>query len=103
MPFVLNLCYDTCVPSVQSYSIANEEPIANPITRLREEFSSQDERNLFENFEQVREVESIDQVLTDNQNGFSSESLYFLSSTIAEEDSILGQGEYHHSYKSCSN
>jgi hypothetical protein len=103
MSFVLNLCYDACVPSIQSYSIANEEPVANPITRLREEFSSQDERNLSENFEQAREVESIDQVLTDNQTGFSSESLYFLSSTIVEEDSILGQGEYHHSYNSCSN
>jgi hypothetical protein len=94
MSFVLNLRYDACIPSIQSYSIANEEPVANPITQLREEFSSQDERNPSENFEQAKEVESIDQVLIDNQTGFSSESLYFQSSTIAEED---------HSCNSCSN
>jgi hypothetical protein len=40
MSFVLNLHYDSCIPSIQSYSIANEEPVANPITQLREEFSS---------------------------------------------------------------
>jgi hypothetical protein len=103
MSFVLNLLYDASIPFIQSYSIANDEPVTNPITQLREEFCSQDERNPSENFEQAREVESIDKVLTDNQTGFSSESLHFQSSTIVEEDSILGQGECPHSCNSCSN
>jgi hypothetical protein len=103
MSFALNLFYDACIPSIQSYSITNEEPIANPITQLQEQFSSQDEKNPFDNVEQAREVESIDQVLIDNQIGFSSESLYFQSSTSMEEDSFLAQGEYPHSCNSCSN
>jgi hypothetical protein len=56
MLFVLNLLYDAFFPFIQSYSITNEEPVANPITQLREEFCSQDERNPSENFEQAREV-----------------------------------------------
>jgi len=63
----------------------------------------QDEKNPSDNVEQAREVESIDQVLIDNQIGFSSESLYFQSSTSMEEDSFLAQGEYPHSCNSCSN
>jgi hypothetical protein len=54
----------------------NDESIANPTTQLREEFCSEDERNPSKNFEQAREVESIENVLTDNQIGFSYESLY---------------------------
>jgi hypothetical protein len=103
MSFALNLLYGACVPSIQSYSITNEEPIANPITQLREEFSSQDEKNPSDNVEQAREVESIDQVLIDNQICFSFESLYFQSSTSMEEDSFLAQGEYPHSCNSFSN
>jgi hypothetical protein len=70
---------------------------------LQEELCSHDERDPSENVEQAREVESIENVLTDNQIGFSSESLYFQSSTIVEEDSMLGQGERPHSHNSCSN
>jgi hypothetical protein len=70
---------------------------------LQEELCSQEERDPSENVEQAREVKSIENVLTDNQIGFSSKSLYFQSSTIVEEDSMLGQGECPHSPKSCSN
>jgi hypothetical protein len=70
MSFVLNLLYDACI---QSYSIANDEAITNTITPLQEELCSQDERDPSENVEQAREVESIENVLTENQNGFSSE------------------------------
>jgi len=100
MSFVLNLLYDACI---QSYSIANDEAITNTITQLQEELCSQDERDPSENVEQAREVESIENVLTDNQIGFSSESLYFQSSTIVEEDSMLGQGECPRSPNSFSN
>jgi hypothetical protein len=74
MSFVLNLLYDACI---QSYSIANDEAVTNNITQLQEELCSQDERDPSENVEQAREVESIENVFTDNQIGFSSESLYF--------------------------
>ena len=100
MSFVLNLLYDACI---QSYSIANDEAVTNTITQLQEELCSQDERDPSENVEQAREVESIENVLTDNQIGFSSESLYFQSSTIVEEDLMLGQGECPHSPNSFSN
>jgi hypothetical protein len=100
MSFVLNLLYDACI---QSYSIANDEAVTNTITQLQEELCSQDERDPSENVEQAREVESIENVLTDNQIGFSSESLYFQSSTIVEEDSMLGQGECPRSPNSFSN
>jgi hypothetical protein len=100
MSFVLNLLCDTCI---QSYSIANDETITNTITQLQEELCSQDERDPSKNVEQAREVESIENVLTDNQIGFSFESLYFQSSTIVEEDLMLGQGECPHSPNSCSN
>jgi hypothetical protein len=53
MSFVLNILYDACVPFIQSYSITNDEPITNPITQLREEFCSWDEKNPSENFEQA--------------------------------------------------
>ena len=39
-----------------------------------------------------REVESIEKVPTDNQIGFSSESLYIQSLTIMEGDFIMGLG-----------
>jgi hypothetical protein len=100
MSFVLNPLYDVCI---QSYSIANHEAITNTITQLQEELCSQDERDPSENVEQAREVECIENVLTDNQIGFSSESLYFQSSTIVEQDSMLGQGECPHSPDSYSN
>jgi hypothetical protein len=87
MSFVLNLLYDACI---QSYSIANDEAVTNTITQLQEELCSWDERDPSKNVEQAREVESIENVLTDNQIGFSSESLYFQSLTIVEEDSMLG-------------
>jgi hypothetical protein len=74
MLFVLNLLYDACI---QSYSITNDEAVMNTTTQLQEEFCSQDERDPSENVEQAREVESIENVPTDNQIGFSSESLYF--------------------------
>jgi hypothetical protein len=77
MSLALNLFYDASIPSIQSCSITNEEPIANPITQLQEQSSSQEEKNSFDNVEQAREVESIDQALIDNQIGFSFESLYF--------------------------
>jgi hypothetical protein len=82
MSLALNLFYDTSIPSIQSCSIMNEEPIANPITQLQEQSSSQEEENSSDNVEQAREVESIDQVLIDNQIGFSFESLHFQSSNI---------------------
>jgi hypothetical protein len=103
MSFVLNLLYDACVPFILSHSTANDESVANPITQLQEELCSQDERNPSENVEQAREVESIENVLTDNQIGFSYESLYFHSLTIVEEDSMLGQGEFPHSPNFCCN
>jgi hypothetical protein len=103
MSFVLSLLYVSCVPFIQSHSIANDESVANPITQLREEFCSQDERNPYKNFEQAKEVESIEKVLTDNQIGFSSESLYTHSSTIVEEDLMLGQDECPYSSNPCSN
>jgi hypothetical protein len=64
---------------------------------------SQDERNASKNVEQAREVEPIEKVLTDNQIGFSPESLYTQPSNIVEEDLMLGQGECPYSYNSCSN
>jgi hypothetical protein len=103
MSFVLNLLYDVFVPFIQSHSITNDESVANTITQLREEFYLQDERNPSKKFQQERAVECIENVLTDNQIGFSSESLYFQSSTIMEEDAMLGQGECPRSPNSCSN
>jgi hypothetical protein len=103
MSFVLNLLYDAFIPFIQSYSITNDESITNPITQLHEEFCSQDERNPSENFKQAREVESIKKVLTENQIGFSYEALYIQSSTIVEEDLMLGQGECPYSSNSFSN
>jgi hypothetical protein len=103
MSLALNLFYDASIPSIQSCSITNEEPIANPITQLLEQSSSQEEENSSDNVEQAREVESIDQALIDNQIGFSFESLYFQSKTSMEDDSPLAQGEYPHSCNSCSN
>jgi hypothetical protein len=97
MSLALNLFYDAYIPSIQSCSITNEEPIANPITQLPEQSSSQEEENFSDNVEQAREVESIDQALTDNPIGFSFESLYFQSKTCMEDDLILAQGEYPHS------
>jgi hypothetical protein len=70
---------------------------------LREEFCSQDERNPSKNFEQAKKVESIEKVLTDNQISFSSESLYVQSSTIMEEDLMLGQDECPYSSNPFSN
>jgi DNA polymerase III sliding clamp (beta) subunit (PCNA family) len=93
MSFILNLLY----------SITNDEVVTNTITQLQEELCSLDERDPSENVKQAREVESIKNVLTDNQIGFSSESLYFQSSTIVEEDSMLGQGEFPRFHNSCSN
>jgi hypothetical protein len=87
----------------KSHSIANDELVASPTTQLREEFCSEDERNPSKNFEQAMEVESFKNVLTDNKIGFSSESLYNQSSTIVEEDLILGQGECPYSSNSFSN
>jgi Zn-finger protein len=81
----------------------NEEPIANPITQMQEQSSSQEEKNPSDNVEQAREVESIDQALVDNQISFSFEPLYFQSKTNIEEDSLSAQGEYPHSCNSCSN
>jgi len=45
----------------------------------------------------------MNKILTDNQIGFSSESLCFQSSTIVEEDLMLGQGQCPHSCNLCSN
>jgi hypothetical protein len=70
---------------------------------LQEELSLQVERNPSENFEQAREVEPIEKVITDNQTGFSFESLYIHSLTIVEEYLMLGQGECPYSSKSFSN
>jgi hypothetical protein len=81
----------------------NDELVTNPITQLREEFCSQDERNPSGNFEQAREVEPIEKVITDNQICFSSESSYTHTSTIVEEDLMLGQGECPYYSNSCSN
>jgi hypothetical protein len=103
MSFVLNILYDACVPFIQSHSITNDESIANPITQSQEEFCLQDERNPSKNFEQAREVESIEKVLTDNQIGFCSESLYTQSSTLVEEYLMLGQEECPYSSNPCSN
>jgi hypothetical protein len=103
MSLALNLFYDASIPSIQSCSITNEEPIANPITQLQEQSSSQEEKNSSDNVEQAKKVESIDQALIDNQIGFSFESLYFQSKTSMEDDLFLAQGEYPHSCNSCSN
>jgi hypothetical protein len=103
MSLALNLFHDASIPSIQSCSMTNEKPIANPITQLQEQSSSQEEKNSSDNVEQAREVESIDQALVDNQIGFSFESLYFQSKTSIEEDSLSAQGEYPHSCNSCSN
>jgi hypothetical protein len=103
MSLALNLFYDASIPSIQSCSITNEEPIANPITQMQEKSSSQEEENSSNNVEQAREVESIDQALIGNQIGFSFESLYFQSKTSMEDDLFLAQGEYPHSCNSCSN
>jgi hypothetical protein len=103
MSLALNLFYDAYIPSIQSCSITNEEPIANPITQLPEQSSSQEEENSSDNVEQAREVESIDEALIDNQIGFSFESLYLQAKTNMEDDSFLAQGEYPHSCNSCSN
>jgi hypothetical protein len=103
MSLALNLFYDPSIPSIQSCSITNEEPIANPITQLQERFSLQEEENSSDNVEQDMEVGSIDQALIDNQIGFSFESLYFQSKTSMEDDLFLAQGEYPHSCNSCSN
>jgi hypothetical protein len=62
MSLALNLFYDPSIPSIQSCSITNEEPIANPITQLQEQSSSQEESSS-DNVEQAREVGSIDQLL----------------------------------------
>jgi hypothetical protein len=77
MSLALNLFDDTSIPSIQSCSIMNEEPIANPITQLQEQSSLQEEKNSSDNVEQAKEAEYIDQALIDNQIGFSFESLYF--------------------------
>jgi hypothetical protein len=103
MTLALNLFCDAYIPSIQSCSITNEEPIANPITQLPEQSSSQEEENSSDNVEQAREVGSIDHALIDNQIGFSFESLYFQSKTSMEDDLFLAQGEYPHSCNSCSN
>jgi hypothetical protein len=92
MSFVLNLLSDACAPFIQSYSIVNDESVTNPDTQLQDEFCLQDERNPSENIEQAREVESIENVLTDNQIVFSSEPLHLQSSTIVEGDFIVGLG-----------
>jgi hypothetical protein len=103
MPYVINLPYDACFPFNQSYSISNDELVTNPITQLGEEFCSQDERNPSENFEQAREVEPIEKVLTDNQIGFSYESLYTQPSTVMEKYLMLAHGECPYSSISLSN
>jgi hypothetical protein len=103
MSFVLNILSNICATFIQPFSITNDESITNPITQLREECCLQDERNPSENFEQAREVESIEMVHTENQTGFSYEPFYIQSSTIAEEDLMLGQGECPYSSNSCSN
>jgi hypothetical protein len=98
----LNLFYDPSIPSIQSFSITNEEPITNPITQLQEHSSSQEESSS-NNVEQASEVGSIDHALIDNKIGFSFESLYFQSKTSMEDDSLMAQDEYPHSFDSCSN
>jgi hypothetical protein len=103
MTLALNLFYDLYIPSIQSCSSMNKELIANPITQLQEQSCSQEEENSSDNVEQARELESIDQVLIDNQIGFSFESLYLQSKTSIEDDLFLAQGEYPHSCNSCSN
>jgi hypothetical protein len=100
MSLALNIFYD---PSIQSCSSTNQELFANPITLLLGQSSSQEKENSFDNVEQAREVESIDQTLIDNPIGFSFESLYFQSLTNMEENSFLAQTEYPHSFDSCSN
>jgi hypothetical protein len=66
-------------------------------------FVYEDERNPSKNFQQAREVESIKNVLTDNQIDFSSESLYTQSSTIMKEYLMLGQDECPYSSNPFSN
>jgi hypothetical protein len=102
LSLALNLFYDPSIPSIQSCSITNEEPIANPITQLQEQSSSQEESSS-DNVEQASEVGSIDHALIDNKIVFSFESSYFQSMTSMEDDSFLTQGEYPHSFDSCSN
>jgi hypothetical protein len=103
MSFAPNILYDVCAIFIQQFSIANDESVTNPITQLREELCLQDERNTSKNFEQAREVESIEKFLTNNQIFFSFESLYIQSSTIVEEDLMLGQGECPYPSNSFSN
>jgi hypothetical protein len=103
MSLALNLFYDAYLPSTQSCSITNEEPIANPITQLQEQSSSQEEEISSDNVEQAREVGSIDHALIDNQTGFSFESSYFQSKTSMEDDLLLAQSEYPHSCNYFSN
>jgi hypothetical protein len=103
MTLALNLFCDAYIPSIQSCSITNEEPIVNPITQLLEQSSSQEEENSSDNVEQASKVGSIDQTLIDNRVGFSVESLHFQSKTSMEDDLFLVQGEYPHSCNSCSN
>jgi hypothetical protein len=81
----------------------NDELVTNPITQLQEEFCSWDERNPSGNIEQEREVESIENVLTDNQIVFSSEPLHLQSSNIMEGDFTVGLGISPSFYNSCSN
>jgi hypothetical protein len=103
MSLALNLFCDAYIPSIQSCSITNGEPIANPITQLPEQSPSQEEESSSDNVEQASEVGSIDHALIDNKIGFSFESSYFQSKTSMEDDLFLAQGEYPHSCNSCSN
>jgi hypothetical protein len=102
MSLALNIFYDSSIPSIQSCSSTNQELFANPITPLLGQSSSQEESSS-DNFEQASKVGSIDQALIDNQIGFSFESLYFQSLTSMEDDSLMAQDEYPHSFDSCSN
>jgi len=70
---------------------------------LREEFCSRDDKNPFKNFEQERDVESVEKVLTNNQIGFLSEPFHLQSSTIVEGDFIVGLGICPYFSNSCSN
>jgi hypothetical protein len=99
MTLALNLFCDAYIPSIQSCSTTNGEPIANPITQS----PSQEEESSSDNVEQASEVGSIDHALIDNKIGFSFESSYFQSKTSMEDDLFLVQGEYPHSCNSCSN
>jgi hypothetical protein len=90
MSFVLNILSDVFAPFIHPYSIVNDESIINTNTQLQDEFYLQDERNPSENLEQAREVESIENVLTNNQSVFSSEPFHIQSSTIVEGNFIVG-------------